>query len=92
MMESVTEITTSFARGNLRGVIILEKGYDEKRGDAWTKVGISQRTIAAAAGFGAAMNAGAQGDDGTARVGRAGENTGIGEQPSEVRRTAQKEW
>jgi len=47
-MESLTEITRSYAKGELRGVIVLEKGYNEDREEAWVKVGISRKTLAAA--------------------------------------------
>jgi hypothetical protein len=44
MIESLSEVTSSAAAGKLRGVIVLERGYDEKEGVAWVKVGISQKT------------------------------------------------
>jgi hypothetical protein len=47
MIENLTEVTTSAAAGKLRGVIILERGYDEKDEVAWVKVGISQKTMRA---------------------------------------------
>jgi hypothetical protein len=48
LMTNLTEVTGSFAAGKLKGVIILEKGYDEKAEEAWVMVGISDKTIAAA--------------------------------------------
>jgi hypothetical protein len=51
MVETLTEITSSYAAGKLRGVIILEKGYDEKKGEVWVKVGISKKTMNAAQGL-----------------------------------------
>jgi len=45
MIESLSEVTSSAAAGKLRGVIVLERGYDEKEGVAWVKVGISQKTM-----------------------------------------------
>jgi hypothetical protein len=48
MVEALTEVTTSFASGHLRGVIVLEKGYDDEIEQAWVVVGISDKTIRAA--------------------------------------------
>lgn len=48
LVTNLTEVTGSFAAGKLKGVIILEKGYDEKAEEAWVAVGISDKTIAAA--------------------------------------------
>ncbi len=45
IVEALTEITTSFASGKLRGVIVLERGYSDKLDEAWVVVGISERTI-----------------------------------------------
>lgn len=45
MIENLTEVTSSAAAGKLRGVIVLERGYDEKEEVAWVKVGISQKTM-----------------------------------------------
>jgi hypothetical protein len=42
VIETLTEVTSSFASGNLKGVIVLEKGYDEKTEEAWV-VGRRQR-------------------------------------------------
>jgi hypothetical protein len=46
MVETLVEITGSVASGQLRGVIILEKGYSEDRQEVWVKVGISKKTSA----------------------------------------------
>jgi hypothetical protein len=84
MMESLTEVTTSFASGKLRGVIILEKGYDDKTDEAWVVVGISEKTIKAASGIKAMSQEQKPAQaDGPDRLGR---------QPSEVRRSNQKDW
>lgn len=48
LVTNLTEVTGSFAAGKLKGVIILEKGYNEKAEEAWVVVGISDKTIAAA--------------------------------------------
>lgn len=84
MMESLTEVTTSFAAGKLRGVIVLEKGYDDKTDEAWVVVGISDKTIKAASGV-KAMN---EEPKPAAPVGA----DGLGKQPSEVKRSKQKDW
>jgi hypothetical protein len=46
--ETLTELTGSFAAGTLKGVIVLESGYDESKSEAWTVVGISKKSLAAA--------------------------------------------
>ncbi len=48
LIETLTEITVSFAAGTLRGVVVLEKGYDDKAEEAWVVVGISEKTLRAA--------------------------------------------
>lgn len=48
LVTNLTEVTGSFAAGKLKGVIILEKGYNDKTEEAWVVVGISDKTIAAA--------------------------------------------
>ncbi|WP_143274093.1 hypothetical protein [Bradyrhizobium canariense] len=84
MMESLTEVTTSFASGKLRGVIILEKGYDDKTDEAWVVVGISDKTIKAASGVKAMTD--------ERKPVRTDGPDGLGKQPSEVRRSNQKDW
>jgi hypothetical protein len=59
MVESVKEFTRSYASGNLRGVTVLETGYNEKAEEAWVKIGISSKTIAIANSLGQSMNGGA---------------------------------
>lgn len=49
MVESVTELTKSYAAGTLTGVIVLEQGYDAETQEAWVTVGISDKTKGAAA-------------------------------------------
>lgn len=51
MVESLSEVTSSAAAGKLRGVIVLERGYDQKEEIAWVKVGISKKTMGAAGGL-----------------------------------------
>jgi hypothetical protein len=45
MIENLTEVSSSAAAGKLRGVIVLERGYDEKEEIASVKVGISKKTM-----------------------------------------------
>jgi hypothetical protein len=45
MVESLSEVTSSAAAGKLSGVIILERGYDQKEELAWVNVGISKKTM-----------------------------------------------
>lgn len=90
MVEDVTEVTGSYAAGRLRGVITLEKGYDEAKSEAWVKVGISQKTMAAAQDLDDAISAAPM----AAKAGKKSEAGGTAamRQPSEVRRSAQKDW
>ena len=44
MSDSLQETISSVSKGNLRGVITLEKGFDEKNSEVWVKVGISNKT------------------------------------------------
>lgn len=93
MSESLTETTRSFAAGRLRGVIILEKGFDPKTGEAWVTVGMSQKTMAAASQLANDINA-ASGD--TTRGVTGGKLTtelgGLQPQQAEVRRSRQVDW
>jgi len=88
MMETLTEVTASFASGHLKGVIILEKGYSDKTDEAWVVVGISDKTIKATrevAGMGEERPARRVGPDEL-------RGDGVGRQPSGVRRTPQRDW
>ena len=46
---NLNEVTGSFAAGNLKGVTILERTYDEKKSEVTVVVGINSQTAAAAA-------------------------------------------
>lgn len=85
IMESLTEVTSSYASGNLRGVIVLERGYDETLQEAWVVVGISDKTIAAARGMQQIIS-----DSPRATPGEG--NSGISVQRSEVRKGNQQDW
>ena len=85
MIENLTGVTSSFAAGKLRGVIVLEQGYDEKAGEAWIVVGISDKTIAAARGV----------KEMTTASEKARSQSGASKsmhQGTEVRRSHQKDW
>jgi hypothetical protein len=43
IVSNLTEVTTSAAAGSLRGVIVLEKGFNTKTEEAWVVVGISDK-------------------------------------------------
>jgi hypothetical protein len=45
---TLNEYTSSFAAGNLKGVVIIERTYDEKRAEASVTVGINRQTAQAA--------------------------------------------
>jgi hypothetical protein len=79
LAESLTEVTTSFASGALTGVIILEKGYDAQREEAWVVVGLSDKTIQAAQGV-------------NTMTSPRSPSGGIRTQPGDVRRSNQKNW
>lgn len=85
IMESLTEVTSSYASGNLRGVIVLERGFDEGLEEVWVVVGISDRTISAARGM---QNVISDSPRTTSGEG----TSGISVQPSEVRRSNQQNW
>lgn len=87
MIETLTEVTGSFASGRLRGVIVLEKGYDETKAEAWVKVGMSRKTMAAAQGLAEGIGADRKSGNPDANAG-----TGAMRQPTEVRRSNQKDW
>lgn len=46
--ESLTELSSSFSTGTLRGVVVLESGYDKEAQEAWVVVGVSEKTLKAA--------------------------------------------
>lgn len=45
MVESVREFTRSYSAGTLRGVTIIEQGYDEAGEEVWVKIGLSRTTM-----------------------------------------------
>lgn len=49
IIENVTELTRSSARGLLSGIVVLEQGYDNDLREAWVTVGISKKSRGAAA-------------------------------------------
>jgi hypothetical protein len=79
MVESVREFTRSYAKGNLKGVTVIETGYDEKKEEAWVKVGFSRTTMRMADQLRGDMT---RDQSGTAT---SGTGQGINPQPSEVR-------
>lgn len=86
IIESLTELTTSFSAGSLRGVIVLEKGYDDKLEEVWVTVGISDKTIAAARGVQNMINnksTTAKDSDGLSKM---------GVQQSEIRKSKEQDW
>ena len=81
LIQSLTEVTASFASGSLTGVIVLEKGYDKKTQEAWVVVGISQKTMKAAKAVGTMIENGGTPDPDT-----------LGIQGTEVRKSKQTDW
>lgn len=84
VVENLTEVTASFAAGKLTGVIVLENGYDEKTQEAWVVVGMSEKTINAARAV-QRMNTNPKAEN------RTGPDS-MGMQPSETRKSPQKDW
>jgi hypothetical protein len=98
MTENLTQVTSSFASGSLNGVMVLERGYDSTAEMAWTKVGISQKSMAAAlalhqATVAASNEQGAQvpGTDGPVN-GQPTGPIGIPLARSQVQKTGQTDW
>jgi hypothetical protein len=93
VLQNLTQITSSFASGNLKGVIVLEQGYDGKSEEAWVVVGISEKTIKAAQTIREMANPPARVAPPQATPSpEQGNNDSPGTQPSEVRRSNQKSW
>lgn len=85
VLESLVEVTTSFASGTLRGVVVLERGYDDSLDEAWVVVGISEKTIAAARGAENMVN-------NPREPGASPTSSSMGEQQSESRKSKNKDW
>jgi hypothetical protein len=45
LSEKFTEITRSYAKGSLSGIIVLDQGFDEEFGEVWIIVALSNRAI-----------------------------------------------
>jgi hypothetical protein len=90
MISSLTEVTSSVAAGSLRGVIVLERGYDEKQEVAWVKVGISKKSMAASAALGKALE-GEPSPEPT-QGGQQTPGSSFKYAPSGVQRSQQKDW
>lgn len=90
MLTSLSEFTSTVSRGNLRGVIRLEEGYDASTGEAWVKVGFSNKTMRTAGAVREAIaNDGRQGEaSGSAESGQTRSN----DPRSHVRKTEQQDW
>jgi hypothetical protein len=89
MVENLAEITGSNAAAALRGVIILEKGYDKNNEEVWVKVGISRKTMAASRSLKSALQD--QSPQGSPAEKTRLDN-GINLPESEIKRTPQKDW
>jgi hypothetical protein len=96
MIETLGQVAGSAAAGRLKGVIILERGYDEKREEAWVKVGISSKTIGAAEDLGKALSGKGKpiNDQKEKSEGQSskGGDMGLPHQGSEVEKSQQKDW
>lgn len=76
-LESLTELTASYASGGLRGVVVLEKGVDKNAGEVWTKVGISKTSIGNANKIASALDAKNLEPMGQSTAKSDGENSGV---------------
>ena len=90
LVESLKEATASFASGQLRGIIVLEKGYDNKADEAWVVVGYSEKTLGAARAL-ENMNSEPRKSESITSAPDKGASA-LQMQPSEVRRLKQKDW
>jgi len=96
MESELQELTSSYASGTLRGVIRLDSGYDDKREEAWVRVGMSRRTLQAALALQSSLNNTPADRPGQAGIparpgGSVTEPRGF-RQPAEIRFSGQKEW
>ena len=89
LVENLTEITSSAAAGRLRGVIVLERGYNQKEELAWVQVGVSKKTIATSGALKDALNSDPSADT---LSGQSQQGNGLRLPSSEVQRSKQKEW
>ena len=79
---SLSEVLRSYSSSTLRGVMVLESGYEEASEEAWVKVGISRGSLAMASAARSDMTAGGQTLTGAQAAG-AGQ---VVTQPTEVRK------
>lgn len=87
MVENLQEITSSAAAGNLGGVIVLERGYNQKEEYAWVKVGVSKKTIATSRALKDALSGEKPADTPSSQP-----KSGIWLPGSEVQKSNQKDW
>ncbi|MBM1169656.1 hypothetical protein [Microvirga arabica] len=81
------------ASGQLRGVVVLEKGYDEAKEMAWAVVGISEKSIDAALGLEEFTSREQPSQPEVTDTQTQGPvDDGIRRMPSEIRRIKQKDW
>jgi hypothetical protein len=88
-IENLTEVTSSAAAGRLRGVIVLERGYDQKAEAVWVKVGVSKKTMASAQSLKNALAETSGVSDKPAAKSDAASSMTPG---SHVQRSEQKDW
>jgi hypothetical protein len=87
MTETLTVLTGSTASGLLKGVVVLETGYDTKRQESCVRVGISKKTMGTAAALGESI----KGGGGSSPSQPSGESSSL-IQESESRKTRMKDW
>jgi hypothetical protein len=84
MNESVREFTHSYAKGTLRGLMVIEMGYDSAAEEAWVTVGFSRKSIAIADGLSQASRLPTE-SKGSGSSPKEGASDSVQRQPSEVR-------
>jgi hypothetical protein len=85
MAVSVREFTHSYSSGNLRGVTVLDMGYNDKAEEVWVKIGISRATTATADVLKHAISGG--GGASSMSTNRDPSTGAVISQPSEIRPT-----
>ncbi|MEJ5208739.1 hypothetical protein [Denitratimonas sp. CY0512] len=89
MISSLSEFTSSYAKGTLRGVIRLEEGYEASTSEVWVKVGFSNKTMRAASSVREAISNDGKPAHPALMDGEVGTGSAV---KSHVRKTEQKDW
>lgn len=92
VLTSLEEMTQSYARGELRGVIKIGDGYDADARLVWVEVGISRKSISAATSIGKAISENGNNVPDSS-IGTTSHNKSSTQHPkSHGRKTEQEDW